>query len=122
MCFIIPPVKYKLSGKTMLRGRVYMQNLDEILKKLGEDLKKTSKETANKLSVLSRKVAEDVVKVSDETVQKINEVTKKLSVDTTVSTIDTQRILDDFIKIYAFLDLSRFGKQLRKHRNLSIYC
>lgn len=98
-------MKYKLSGKTMLRGRVYMQNLDEILKKLGEDLKKTSKETANKLSVLSRKVAEDVVKVSDETVQKINEVTKKLSVDTTVSTIDTQKILDDFMKNIRF---SRF--------------
>lgn len=82
-----------------------MQNLDEILKKLGEDLKKTSKETANKLSVLSRKVAEDVVRVSDETVQKINEVTKKFSVDTTVSTIDTQKILDDFMKNIRF---SRF--------------
>ncbi|HFE6394077.1 TPA: Dot/Icm T4SS effector Ceg14/sidL [Legionella pneumophila] len=82
-----------------------MQNLDEILKKLGEDLKKTSKETAEKLSVLSRKVAEDVVKVSNETVQKINEVTKKFSVDTTVSTTDTQKILDDFMKNIRF---SRF--------------
>ncbi|HAT6978181.1 TPA: hypothetical protein F8R96_02895 [Legionella pneumophila] len=82
-----------------------MQNLDEILKKLGEDLKKTSKETAEKLSVLSKKVAEDVARVSDETVQKINEVTKKFTVDTTVSTIDTQKILDDFMKNIRF---SRF--------------
>lgn len=82
-----------------------MQNLDEILKKLRKDLKKTSKETAEKLSALSKKVAEDVVKVSNQTVQKINEVTKKLTVDTTVSAIDTQKFLDDFMKNMRF---SRF--------------
>ncbi|HAZ7572023.1 hypothetical protein OQJ02_02230 [Legionella sp. PATHC032] len=84
-----------------------MQNLDEILKKLGEDLKKTSKETTEKLSVLSKKVAEDVVKVSNETVQKINEVTKKFTVDTTVSTIEAQKVLDDFMKNMRF---SRFKR------------
>ncbi|MFO2971449.1 hypothetical protein SCO12_08290 [Legionella pneumophila serogroup 10] len=82
-----------------------MQNIDEILKKLGEDLKKTSKETAEKLSVLSKKVAEDVVKVSNETVQKISEVTKKFTVDTTVSTIEAQKVLDNFMKNIRF---SRF--------------
>ncbi len=89
----------------MFKGRVYMQNIDEILKKLGEDLKKTSKETAEKLSVLSKKVAEDVVKVSNETVQKISEVTKKFTVDTTVSTIEAQKVLDNFMKNIRF---SRF--------------
>ncbi|HAU1152129.1 TPA: hypothetical protein JBI12_09290 [Legionella pneumophila] len=82
-----------------------MQNLDEILKKLRKDLEKTSKETVEKLSILSKKVAEDVAKVSNETVQKINEATNKFTVDTTVSTIETQKTLDDFMKKMRF---SRF--------------
>ncbi|HAT1883388.1 TPA: Dot/Icm T4SS effector Ceg14/sidL [Legionella pneumophila] len=82
-----------------------MQNLDEILEKLRKDLKKTSQDTVERLSVLSKKVAEDVVKASNETVEKINEVTKKFTVDTTVSTIETQKVLDDFMKKMRF---SRF--------------
>ncbi|HAT1595979.1 TPA: hypothetical protein JAN72_07805 [Legionella pneumophila] len=82
-----------------------MQNLDEILEKLRNDLKKTSKETVEKLSVLSKKVAEDVVQVSNQTVEKINEVTKKFTVDTTVSTVDTKKIVDDFMRDLRF---SRF--------------
>ncbi|HHL3492741.1 TPA: Dot/Icm T4SS effector Ceg14/sidL [Legionella pneumophila] len=82
-----------------------MQNLDEILEKLRNDLKKTSKKTVEKLSVLSKKVAEDVVQVSNQTVDKINEVTKKFTVDTTVSTVDTKKIVDDFMRDLRF---SRF--------------
>lgn len=82
-----------------------MRSLEEMI----EDLKKESDALSEKLSKISKEVAKDVIKVSDDLVEKLTGVSKAIKHDMGVYSepVDTQQIVDDFIKDLHF---ARFKK------------